>query len=67
MAASLITASREHSTGGESRVEASGSFDVVFGSGEGGLPLWFNPERFLEPNFNVAEYVGDLRRSVRFH
>ena len=27
--------------------------------------IWFKPERFLEPNFNVEAYVADLKRYVR--
>ena len=31
--------------------------------GESG-PLWFKPEKFLEPNFNAEAYVNDLKRYV---
>lgn len=27
-------------------------------------PHWFNPERFMEPNFDADTYVADLRRYV---
>eukprot|EP00884_Botryococcus_braunii_P005660 jgi/Botrbrau1/15095/Bobra.0255s0008.1 len=66
MAASgqAITARRQRSSGAESFLEASGSIDAVFGTGESGLPMWFNPERFLEADFDAADYVADLRRSV---
>jgi hypothetical protein len=66
MAAALpsISVTRERSSGAESFGEASGSIDAVFGTGESGLPMWFNPERFLEPEFDAADYVADLRRSV---
>ena len=28
-------------------------------------PHWFNPERFVESNFDAEGYVADLRRYVR--
>lgn len=27
-------------------------------------PLWFKPEKFLDPNFNPEAYVNDLKRYV---
>jgi hypothetical protein len=27
-------------------------------------PLWFKPEKFLEPKFNPEAYVNDLKRYV---
>lgn len=28
------------------------------------LPLWFKPEKFLEPEFSAEAYVADLKRYV---
>ena len=27
-------------------------------------PLWFKPEKFLDPKFNPESYVNDLKRYV---
>lgn len=39
--------------------------DEIFGRTRKGMPLWFKPERFLEPSFDAEAVVADLRRFVR--
>lgn len=39
--------------------------EEMFGRTREGLPLWFKPERFLEPAFDAEAFVADLRRFVR--
>ncbi len=36
-----------------------------FAQNDDNIPHWFNPERFMEPNFDADTYVADLRRYVR--
>ncbi|KAK9821420.1 hypothetical protein WJX81_002272 [Elliptochloris bilobata] len=38
--------------------------EEIFGRTREGLPLWFKPERFLEPKFEAEAFVADLRRFV---
>ncbi|CAL8471248.1 g10790 [Coccomyxa elongata] len=35
-----------------------------FAQNDDNPPHWFNPERFMEPNFDADTYVADLRRYV---
>ncbi len=44
------------------KIEA-GMEDVAVYS-DNGLPLWFKPEKFAEPDFDPDAYVNDLRRFV---
>ena len=47
--------------------ERSSDFDAdeLFGRTRKGMPVWFKPERFLEPSFDAEAVVADLRRFVR--
>ena len=38
---------------------AAGAYD-----GDKSLPSWFEPERFLDAEFDAEAYVSDLRRFV---
>lgn len=41
------------------------SIDSLKAANDDSPPHWFNPERFVESNFDAEGYVADLRRYVR--
>jgi hypothetical protein len=51
--------------GGRPARSRSTDAEEIFGRTREGLPLWFKPERFLEPDFDAEAFVADLRRFVR--
>lgn len=55
---------------GEQRLSGSGSMIESLGAsaitGAYGQPSWFDPQAFLQPDFDAQAYVADLRKYVSF-